>query len=206
MLRNDLVIELREELGYIDDTKDAQIIRKLKRAQTNAELLPSLPWFLITEYACTNTVVDEERIEIPADFLREYEEGSLWIELNGKWKEVFKSDLQDLSTFNWTITQDRYYSLNGKYFRMFPTPDAIYPIRMLYYAAEPILDTNIENQWTKYVPDLLFYWAGIYMARAKHDKIILQEMTAGRNETLDLLNIHNEARKHDNRNYSFGKL
>jgi hypothetical protein len=215
MTRDEVVAVLRRRLGNRSTSINDAVIEELKLAQTrleqvpvaNATVLAELPWFLITEEASSATVADEERVEIPSDFIMELEAGAMWLQENSTWNEIFKGDLDSLrATDLANITDQRYYALVGGYFRFFPTPDDVYPVKMLYYKYDDVLSTNIENQWLKYVPELMIAEAGIKLAQfIQNDKKVV-EFTNDRMVEVARLNKANAARKHANRSYQMGKL
>jgi len=151
-----------------------KIIAELVRAQDQLERGSFLPWFLLSESSETSTTADEERVGLPSNFLREYEDGALYlVKSDGSWKELVKDDLDALRGLypdNSKTGEPRYYSLTGQYFILKPVPDKIYPLRMRYYKQDSSLagsygdSNNIENQWLRYSPELLVGMAGEVIA------------------------------------------
>lgn len=146
---------------------DDDILIELNQAQTRLELSPELPWFLLSERSSIGTVANEPRIIVPVDMLREYEEGALWVldasgtehELKKKFWEDIKSD----SRFDTPGLPSRYATV-GEYFRLRPVPNAIYTVRMIYYKRQDAIVVGLENNWLKWVPDLLIAEAGVIVA------------------------------------------
>jgi hypothetical protein len=66
------------------------------------------------------------------------------------------------------------YALLGNYFRIFPTPDALYTLKTIYYAKDTTLDTNVENKWLKYAPMLILGRAGKFIAGPLRDTAAMQ--------------------------------
>jgi len=164
MTRDEAVVEIQEILSFRTD-QVAGIERRLKRAQTFAENGPQLPWFLKTERSSIATAVDEERIPLPNDFLKEYEESALWyVPTDTDEQEVplVKDDLDFLrGKFPRTSTGiPTHYAIDSKYFRLFPTPDAAYTVKMVYYKKDTVLDSDIENLWLEHAPWILIGRAG----------------------------------------------
>jgi hypothetical protein len=50
-------------------------------------------------------------------------------------------------------------------------------LRVEYFHQEPVLDTNIENKWLKYVPDLLIGNTGASMAKTLQDQSAYDEFS-----------------------------
>lgn len=130
------------------------------------ESAPVLPWFLITENASATLTVNERRVEVPTDFLRELEEeGELEIVLSDGTRRTLKKKTWD-ENLNWhgaeaTADAPENYSLVGKYFMIFPLPTLALSLRMRYYAKDTLVaDSSVETLWLKYAADLLLSKAG----------------------------------------------
>ena len=160
MLRDEAVTRMRRDLGFNTALSTVVLVDALKDAQVSLEREPELPFFLRTEITSIPTVATEERIELPADFLTIVEDDALWLfdaTADKKWKELPKHDLDALRR-KFASSDDaepQAYALDNLYFRMFPTPDAVYTLKMIYMGKAEVLDTNIENAWLKHFPFLL---------------------------------------------------
>ncbi|MFQ5741990.1 MAG: hypothetical protein ACE5HV_00195 [Acidobacteriota bacterium] len=210
MTRDEAVTEVQRGLGFRTDLA-TEIITALKTVQSELERRATLPWFLLTEVASASTVKDEERVPVPSDFLREYEEDALHY-FNGAtgvadedvWTPLAKDDLEFLRDELPGSGAPQAYALDVKYFRVFPTPDAVYTLKQIYYKTDTVLNSNIENQWLKYAHALLIGEAGIKIASGLRDKegLPLFQSMAQRGAN-DLL-VENEARAHEGRRYIMG--
>ena len=162
-----MIANLRSLLGKIGTVLDAEILVELKLAQTQVERGPILPWFLIKEKYAKLTV-DEPRVAIPTDFLREAEESALYaISTAGTWTPLDKDHLDNLRKEyeGQTSAIPEKYMLLGGYFWCYPIPDSTYTVRMNYYAADTALATGDSgNLWSTYYPDLLMGLAGQNLA------------------------------------------
>ena len=165
MLRSAAVSIIQQALGFRTD-KMTEIITALQSAQTILERNALLPWFLQTEISSFSTTSDEERVLLPTDFLREWDEGSLWyfnaaaVQDADKWTELVKDDLDELRKSLPGDGAPQAYSLDGIYIRIFPTPDAAYVLKQVYYKEDATLDSDLENDWLKYFPFLMIGKAG----------------------------------------------
>lgn len=171
MTRDEAVSEIQTQLAF-RTTLASTIIGHLKQAQSDLELAPTLPWFLVSEDSYKDTVSGEQRVPVPLDFLDETDEAVLRYvpttpSADAPEVDLFKDNYDDLrkaymdpSTGILKVGPPEAYALLGGYFRVFPTPDAAYRLKMIYYAEDDVLDTNIENQWLKYSPLLLIGKAG----------------------------------------------
>lgn len=108
---------------------------------------PFFPWFLETELADAVTAPDEYRVALPEDFICEVEEQDLWVVVEGKPRKLTKvsSDTATAAQLEYGIPKG--YDIRGKYFLMFPTPDAEYTLRMTYIARQPLLAEGTTNAW-----------------------------------------------------------
>ena len=208
MLRDEAVARIQRILGYRTD-KTSEIIDALVDAQVNLEKEPIKPWFLLTEIASINTVAGDERVPVPSDFLLEYEDDALFKYDSAalpayKWVPLRKDHLQVLRHDFSGSGAPRAYSLDGDYFRLFPTPDAIYTLKQIYYAEDASLTANIENGWLKNIPDLLIGIAGIKMAGPIRDASALKIFVDMERSSRTRLFQANEARQHTNHEYVMG--
>ncbi len=171
MTRDEAVSAIQMQLAF-RTTLSSEIVTMLQLAQQELELAPTLPWFLISEDSYQDTSDGEQRVPIPVDFLDETDEAVLRYvpttpSADDPEVDLFKDDYDSLrkaymDTTTGTIQTGppEAYALLGSYFRIFPTPDDTYRLRMIYYAQDDVLDSNVENQWLKYVPQLLMGRAG----------------------------------------------
>jgi hypothetical protein len=210
MDRDTAVSRVQRQLGFRTDLNE-QIVDAMQDAQVQLEAEETLPWFLQSEISSISTVVGEERVKLPSDFIREWEDDPLWYfnssaeEDEDVWNELDKGT--DLGVLRRTYSGEgppQAYHLTADYFRVFPTPDEIYTLKMTYYKNALVLDTNIENVWLKYFPWLLIGKAGVSLASSLRDKNALTVFAA-----LELTNhtamVHDtEARRHANKRYIMG--
>jgi hypothetical protein len=141
LLRARLLIELNQK------------IRELEKGAV-------IPWFLETRYEGV-TVIDQDSITVPTNFLREVEDGRFRVQnIGGAWKPLKKIPLERLERLaeGWDCEEQippensipLVYSLNGNRFYFAPTPDAVYPLRVqIYTRSTAIADTAVEvtNSW-----------------------------------------------------------
>lgn len=184
----------------------ASCLLEMELAQTRFESEAFLPWFLLSEDATVNTVADERRIEVPADFLREHDDGHLFVlGADGKYTALAKGDYDTLLNdygFDGTGEYPEAYSLVGDYFALFPIPTQIVQLRLSKYFARDVapLDEGTENKWLKHVPQLLLADTGLVMA-SQHlrDADVIQMFSAQRTEAYQALMNFNTAREEANR-------
>lgn len=166
MTRDEAITRIREALGFNESLQASTIVNALKDAQGSLEREPELPWFLRTEIASISTTANEERIALPDDFLLmpETQDDGLWRFDSGadtKWVRLSRDHLGFLrhKYRSTDPAKPTHFAVDKDYFRLFPEPDDVYTIKMIYLASDTVLDTNIENQWLKWFPWLLIAMA-----------------------------------------------
>jgi hypothetical protein len=201
MLRDAAVDIIAKRLGQRSGL-DAQILAEMKLKQIALERSPFLPWFLVqcTSFSCG---IGQEYAQPAATFLREVDAGSLWIQAtDGAWSVLNKDDFDQLVayfgvTYPLTTGYPTHYALLFNIvskFYLFPVPDANYGMRLWAFMQDAVLETNIENNWLKYAPDLLISETGMVMARFLRDEAAVKLFNDDRKEALARLMADNEAR------------
>jgi hypothetical protein len=216
MTRDEAVARIQQELSF-RTSGDAIVVTALQDTQVELEQEQEIPYFLITEISSQDTVDGEERVKLPAaiddgsrKFIREVEDGALFYfngsatEPGDKWTELAKDDLDVLRELYPGEGAPKAYALDGLYFRIFPTPDDIYTLKMRFYATDVKLTTNIENRWLEFLPTLMIGVAGQRVARPLRDKDALREFKLMENEARVKMILFTEARIHENRRYVMG--
>jgi len=208
MLRSTAIASIARRLGNRTNL-DSAILTELQATQVTLEEDHAIrPWFLLTEIASATTTASEERVQLPTDFIGEYEYGTLYVydsSAEDPWIELAKDDYDDLVAYHKGATgQPQSYALTGNYFRLFPTPDAAYTLKMLYYKKDTTLDSDIENQWLKYAPELLISETGKRMAAYIQNKISYAMFEAEAERALKRLLVQNTSREVTNSELDMG--
>lgn len=179
------------------------IVTELQAAQQRAEMHAPLPWFLLTESTYTTTTIDDERVELPSDFLREAEEDAFWIEDEDGNDVLLRKDDYYAIKQRWPDSgRPRRYALVGRYLRLRPLPDAAYTVRMIYYGKDALLTTDVENKWLEHAPEVLIAEAGyIIAARYVRNDAAAQEFKMDLARAWKEVEIMNQARLDANRIY-----
>jgi hypothetical protein len=179
MLRDAAVARVQQGLGWRGD-KAAEIVNALQDVQQELELGPTLPWFLISEILSVSTEEDEERLALPEGFIKEIDDGAVFYynsdatTSDAVWTEIKKDELDYLRKTYPGEGAPSHYNLQGKYMRLFPTPDAsTYTVKLSAYMKDTVLSNNIENKWLENVPRLLIGLAGIELGNDLRDKMAL---------------------------------
>jgi len=163
MLRDAVVDLIQKRNGNNTDvTLRDDIIKEMVNIQdTILEGDPMSPWFLVTDETSLATVVGEEKVALPLDFLMPWEYGILFrfdSTLDDPYIEMTREDWDLIKEILNSPGTPTHYDIAGEFFLMRPIADAIYPLRMRYIARGLSLagnygTNNIENIWLKFASD-----------------------------------------------------
>ncbi len=209
MTRDEAVALLNARLKRGSNTSlDSTIITEMKLVQSRFEGAAELPWFLLTsDYVTLTTTADDDKVAISADFLREFEDDGLWVydsDDTEDWILLTKDTMNAIVAYyaGEDTALPQAYDLVHGYFRLRPIPDDAYTLRYMYYKADTVLSTNVENQWLKYAADLMIAETGWVVATyVTRDKEAAAAFASDRDLAMDRVWRENEARKHAKRQY-----
>ena len=106
----------------------------------------------------TSTVAADSTVELPSDFLEVRDlviNGSPPQPLNYASPSAFSRN-----TRTWESGKPLDYTVLANDFQLAPVPDAVYTVKLLYFAAPTFLsDTNTSNVFLANTPDVLLYGA-----------------------------------------------
>lgn len=122
------------------------------------------PNFLVSELSSATTTANESRLPVPQDFIIEVEDGALFRLEEDQWVGLEKTFWDRIQASRTDPGKPTIYAFMGDYFYLYPTPDAAYEMRLIYYQGAASLDTNIENRWTSHAPDLMVAGLGEILA------------------------------------------
>lgn len=206
------VARIQRKLAYRTDL-ETEIIDALKDAQIKLESMPELPWFLVSEISSTTTVIGEERVPVPSDYIRltddDDSEGlfrfDTSISADEPWVPLEKITTAILrSTYQVKRGPPEVFVEDDQYFRLGPIPDAVYTLKMIYYYKDAVLATNVENQWLKYAPGYIIGLAGREVAEDTRDAEAIQFFGRMVSEGLKILSDENTARREAGRTRQMG--
>lgn len=177
MTRDEAVSIIQQQLGFRTDLS-SEIITNLKLAQTMLEAGPTRPWFLVTEQQSISLEVGEQRLVVPSNMLAEIDQARLVYipdDSDEAAVDLVKEDYDQLARDYAEVDNGppEAYALLGNYFRIFPTPDDDYTIKIIVFGTDADLSSNIENGWLKHVPYALIGKAGAQIASAIRDNVAL---------------------------------
>lgn len=185
MLCSEAVSRINAQLGYRSDKAD-EILADLQDSQQTLERgIPSplskmgtfLPWFLMSERASATTTINEERLLLPTDLVGELQDFRLFLfdasaELvEDQWQPLEKSDEGFLRAKFPGTGAPKAFCYSGSYWRLFPTPDDEYTMKVIYGATDTqlTLAPDITNKWLTTCPWVLIASAGMQMAAKLRD-------------------------------------
>lgn len=217
MLRDAAVDMLMKRFGNNTDvTLRDDIINEMAEAQaTVLEGDVIFPWFLVSEESSAVTVIGDERVGLPADFIAPWEHGFLFrydVALDDPYIEMSREDWELIKReLNYAGTPT-HYDIAGEYIFMRPVSDAVYPLRMRYIARGLTLagvygdEQNIENIWLKYASDWLIGETGVVIAeqylQSRPEKVALFRLQATRGR--DRIRLKNIAMEEANKQRVLG--
>lgn len=216
MDRDTAITIVKRRLGQRSDNLDTQIIDEMDNVQLELEMNPVLPWFLLSEDQSASTVVDEDRVRVPTGFLREYEDGALWVydsDADVPWALLVKKP-EDMLRKSLGDTLDAtgqplYYALSGPYFRLAPVPDAVYTLKIKCYEADTLPNDFANgadtNGWLTNASQLIIAETVLTMAQhLQYERGLLQTYERRATRMRDRFWRDQEARRHANVYYQFG--
>lgn len=195
---------------------------ELQLAQTELEGGLFMPWFLEQDtpnWAATS-VGNLFPLPLPADFLRPMEFMLFWYNPNNvftnpatgqqvanPWVNIIRDTDFGVINARWTGLgpPQKYYMTGASAVVLYPPSDQVYQLRLRYWKAQPVLASNIENNWTKWAPDLMAAKAGYNVASKVLKDVELTQAFAVDVKAAQLrLQTLNEAREHADANYEMG--
>lgn len=208
MTFDEAIADIQRGMGYRTDLSD-EIVLELNKRMRILERRPVRPWFLLSEWHQTVLEIGEQRVQLPSDFLFEYEEGMLYIydeeDLEDPWKELTKDDEDFLRQYQLGDGPPEFYSIAADYIVLFPVPDDEYIIKMKYYKKDAAITTGAgTNLWLTYAPDLLIAETGYIVAANIQNAVAMGRFREERAEASARFLVENESRMHDNRRYVMG--
>lgn len=141
---------------------------EIRTAQTRLERRAALPSFLIKRVEGT-VLQGQGQIELPPDMLRliDSENSPVSIKVGSAWRPLFKEDVEFAEELYGAAGEDtpRCFVVEGDAIYLYPAADKTYPVRLRYYAAEPVLvSPSSQNKWTSKATELLMSEAGVILA------------------------------------------
>jgi hypothetical protein len=205
MDRDEAVAYIARRLGNRTDL-DSAIANELALAQTELEHSPLLPWFLLDSELYTTLATGTTRVELPAGFLREYEEGALWT-VNAdesEWTALQKVPIDKLRQLHTLYSSQEtdsetaplYYSTDRTYFHLTPPPAADVTLRILCYTADSTLPTgDSTNDWLTHAPEILLAKTGMRMSQYLQNATAYQVFAGQYAEATRALEVSTVARE-----------
>lgn len=212
MIKSKILTAIRQRLGNRTDSGiDTLIDSELDFAQYELERGPYQPWFLLSEDSTASTTALEPRLQLPSDFLAEYEEGALYYrDSDSIDNEMVKDDLDNLkNTYKEEAAgEPERYAIVGDYYYLFPTPLTTYTMLMKYYQSNTLPSDTLstaENLWMKHAADLLTSMAGARVAAYLKDTEAAALFEADRVRAATRLYTVHVAREEANRSRYMGE-
>lgn len=172
MQRDTAVARIQRGLAFRTDLSN-EIVDALKEAQRKREAGKTPPWFLLNEDQPLS--ITAATINLPVDFWRTGRKEKIKVTIPGSVLPAMipRYDLDDAIALFGALGSGapvNAYVLRTLTLRFFPAPNTTYSAVWSYYKHDQVLDTNIENLWLKYAPDLLIGDAGMIIASDLRDQ------------------------------------
>lgn len=203
----DLILTRARRAG--DPTLRTVLPNELRQMVQAWERSPFMPWFLEKTSSGLVTVTSADTINEPSDYLLIVENTKVYStntsNTRTKLTRAYHEDIEE--SFNGIDPgPPTHFDIFGGKIYFGPTPDAVYTIRMKYYAktTPPPDDNNvIDNQWAINAEDL-FITESAYRLQASYikDMKVAAELRAQSNSIRSELHKYNEARKHVEMDYA----
>lgn len=172
-----------------------------------------MPWFLLSgEVTSLVTVADTRTVDLPSNFLREYEDFPLYrydSTASDPYIRLAKGEFDHLESYyeGQSAGVPVAYALVGTQLHFFVTPDAAYPLRWNYYKKQDVLSDSVTtNGWTNSASDLLVAELGFIMAAIKRDTFMKDTFGGEIIRAMTRLLAFDEARKQALRDAQRGDL
>lgn len=211
---------IQQVMGFrsgLDATIDTNLDDAQEQIETNW-VWGDLPWFMLSERSVASAIGEEERLTVPTDFVQEYEEDGLWLQLtNGGERILHKYDTDDLreayqQSTNYgelqpvPVESPRWYSLTGDYFRLFPKPPTTVQVKMMYYRRLALaVGTTGTNAWYRESPKILMGIAGEQVSAGARDEKAYAIFSQWKTGAIEALMLRIMERKLANRRMAMGE-
>ena len=168
---------------------------------------PVLPWFLETE-TTYQAVPGTEHLDLPPDFLRELEDGALWIKRTDSegadlWDPLPKHSLDRVRVAE--LGRPEHYALLGSKIILGPVPDLAYQFKFAYLRKSlPFADNETEStDWLKEASNLVIFGAAAQVAATYiQNDALAGTLISLEKRALDALYLATEARNATNQDFN----
>ena len=173
MLRDVAVARVKQLLGFQKNLDD-EIVQAFMEVQEQLEQEAELPFFLRKSYNNLATVEDVREVNFPTDFIREEDSDQMFVTDSGGTKQPVVKDERGFLRIRYPGKGlPKGYSTEVDVFHFYPIPDAVYALNGTYFAKALLLDTNIQNRWLKFLPEIIIARGGIMLSGIR-DQTALQ--------------------------------
>lgn len=179
MTRDEIVSIIKQRMANNTDSDlDALIVTEMELAQEVLEQEAELPWFLFGKL----DVVDSSAATITfthggaGNYLSEHPSLPLLTRLSSvttKHLPMIKDDyvvLLNTHKDTLTVVAPTHYAMTPEVnladfsYTIFPTPDVDMDYRLYCFVGDVILDSDVENKWLKFTPELMIGYVGKIIA------------------------------------------
>lgn len=212
MTVNETIAIIKRRMGFRTglDTEILSAMNEVKLDFEQDRTLPT-PWFLFADISSAVTVIAEERVPTPTDYITIDDNFRMYYfvstaPIDEQWVEIIKAPhnfAKYLQPGN--AGPPIYYAISGTYFRFFPTPDAAYALRLSYFQRSPAyVAGGAERDWVQYELEFLLTGALKRLATDTRDSDLAVAATAEHKDARLRFIARHESRYHDGSSYEMG--
>jgi hypothetical protein len=202
MTRDQMTDRMKIILGFkLGTSLDTQLVTEIQNAQSELEQEAELPWFLKKAYSGLSTVANLQTVNVPTDFLKEFQDDQLFLRNSANEETAVVADQQGFLRIRYPISEGsdtpKGYAIVNRVFYFYPIPNDAYSIQGTYFGADTVLSTGgSTNQWSINLPEILIGKAGFVIASGLRDTNAMQHfagMLGRATQKLNEMNTSDEA-------------
>lgn len=204
MLRDTAVTLIKGRLKNNSNTSlDALIVAEMVAVQEGLfDGAVMQPWFTEKLNSTLATVAETKTLTLPSDFNRLTAEGGIWVtDSAGNKAELVRGDYDEMESDYAGADSGlpKKYAMVGGTVYLYPTPEAVYSVEVLYHQKGLSLETsNIENIWLEHASDWFMgevglVIAGQYLADKESAAFFANQAQIGKDRVNKLDTAHGEA-------------
>lgn len=195
MTRDEAVALVLQRLGNRSGTAvENRVIADMQLAQIELEQAVEKPWFLLSSrVALNNEASPTDELLLPDDFLAEYKDGLLQVDIDGTWKKVEKLDGKRFEAVDDNVYSDyapMFYTLAKDKIFLRADPEEVLDFRWDYFAKDDVLSTDVTNLWLTNVPEVLICAAGVKSATFLEAEKKIQSFQNGLTSALQAMHLY----------------
>lgn len=183
MTKDQIVKAVCLRLGNLrrqDDLVSGEVDMTIARLENEA----LEPWFLLSENNRYVLKAGQNRVPLPQGFLKEYEQGALYVNDGEKEIQLIKKSDDMLRKGKETHGIPTHYSLTNQYFRVYPTPREDTELELIFFRRSANLGE--PNPWFVEASELVINETCFSICTAKKDQRSQMYKQMAQNDRLNI--------------------